>query len=224
MQCHREGGDRGEEVEGSEKVSEGTEVADGTDVPRLPRRRRTPRLLTPTLSPLLPTLTPLKFPSFMPSQMLHEQAEKLKPQWPEMQPGYTVRVHTKVKEAAGEDETEEKERIQIYEGLIIGVHNGHTLSDRSFTVRKVVDGIGVERVFPWASPMIDKIEVKKVAAVRRAKLNFLRGRSGKSARISERFTKADEFQSAVAPEPVVAAAQEATSAEAPTSEGAAEKK
>ena len=118
---------------------------------------------------------------------------------PELKPGYTVRVHQKVQEG-------EKERVQIFEGLVIGVHNGHVPTDRSFTVRKVVDGVGVERVFPWLSPMIEKIEVKKVASVRRAKLNFLRGRAGKGARLSERFTSSDEFAVAVAPEPVKAEA------------------
>lgn len=131
----------------------------------------------------------------MPSQVLHFQAQKLPKDRPVIEPGYTVRVHQKVQEG-------DKERVQIFEGLVIAVHNGHVLTDRSFTVRKVVDGIGVERVFPWLSPVIQKIEVKKVASVRRAKLNFLRGRSGKSARINERFTNADEFQVAVAPTPV----------------------
>ena len=112
-----------------------------------------------------------------------------------MEPGYTVRVHQKVQEG-------DKERVQVFEGLVISVHNGHVMTDRTFTVRKVVDGVGVERIFPWLSPMIEKIEVKKVASVRRAKLNFLRGRSGKSAKISERFTGAGEFQSAIATEPV----------------------
>lgn len=128
------------------------------------------------------------------STIIHEQAKKALLRRPEMKPGYTVRVHQKVQEG-------DKDRIQIFEGLVIAVHNGHTLTDRSFTVRKVVDGVGVERIFPWLSPMIVTIEVKKVAAVRRAKLNFLRGRSGKSARVNERFTSADEFSVAVAPAP-----------------------
>ncbi len=128
----------------------------------------------------------------MTSSLLHTQAEKMKKDWPEMQPGYTVRVHQKVQEG-------DKERVQIFEGLVIAVHNGHTLTDRSFTVRKIVDGVGVERVFPWLSPVIQKIEVKKVAKIRRAKLHFLRGRSGKSARLSERFTNAGEFAVAIAP-------------------------
>jgi large subunit ribosomal protein L19 len=142
-----------------------------------------------------PTIFSSTFLQLMPSQVLHFQAAKLPKDRPVIEPGYTVRVHQKVQEG-------DKERVQIFEGLVIAVHNGHTLTDRSFTVRKVVDGVGVERVFPWLSPIIVKIEVKKVAQVRRAKLNFLRGRSGKSARINERFTNADEFQVAVAPAPV----------------------
>lgn len=123
---------------------------------------------------------------------LREQADKMTVNRPDVQPGYTVRVHTKVQEG-------DKERVQIFEGLVIGVHRGHSPTDCSFTVRKIASGIGVERVFPLHSPNIEKIEVKKVAAVRRAKLNFLRGRTGKSARLSERFTNADEFATAVAP-------------------------
>lgn len=129
---------------------------------------------------------------------LKEQAEKMLLNRPDVQPGYTVRVHTKQMEG-------DKERIQIFEGLVIGVHRGHSPTDCSFTVRKVASGIGVERVFPLHSPNVEKIEVKKVAKVRRAKLNFLRGRAGKSARLSERFTNADEFATAIAPAPVVEA-------------------
>lgn len=133
----------------------------------------------------------------MPSQILHAQADTVPRNHPVLEPGYTVRVHQKVQEG-------DKERVQIFEGLVIAVHNGHTATDRSFTVRKVVDGVGVERVFPWLSPLLVKIEVKKVAKVRRAKLNFLRARSGKSARLSERFTASDEFAGAVAPKPAEA--------------------
>ncbi len=123
---------------------------------------------------------------------LFSQAEKMIIARPDVKPGFTVRVHQKVQEG-------EKERIQIFEGLVIGVHRGHSPSDHNFTVRRIASGVGVERIFPLHSPMIDKIEVKKVAKVRRAKLNFLRGRSGKSARISERFTNAEEFAVAAAP-------------------------
>ncbi|OGJ62750.1 50S ribosomal protein L19 [Candidatus Peribacteria bacterium RIFCSPLOWO2_01_FULL_51_18] len=126
---------------------------------------------------------------------LKEQAEKMTKNRPEIRPGFTVRVHQKVQEG-------DKERIQIFEGLVIGVHRGHSPTDTNFTVRRIASGVGVERVFPLHSPLIEKIEVKKVAEVRRAKLNFLRGRSGKSARISERFTSSEEFSIAAASKPV----------------------
>lgn len=129
------------------------------------------------------------------SSVLHTQAEKMHVERPDIRPGYTVRVHQRVQEG-------EKERVQIFEGLVIGVHAGHTPTDVNFTVRRIVSGVGVEKIFPILSPLIEKIEVKKVAKVRRAKLNFLRGRRGKSARISERFTNADEFAIAAAPAPV----------------------
>lgn len=135
----------------------------------------------------------------MPSRLLHEQAERFERHLPEIRPGYTVRVHERI-----QDEEGGKGRIQIFEGLVIGVHNGHTKTDRTITVRRIASGIGVEKNFPIASPLVEKIEVKKVAKVRRAKLNFLRGRSGKSARLSERFTTAEEFAIAAAPQVEVA--------------------
>ncbi len=96
---------------------------------------------------------------------------------PDMRPGDTVRVHVKVREG-------EKERIQVFEGLIIGQHRGG--SRATFTVRKVSFGQGVERIFPLHSPMIDKIDVVRSARVRRAKLYFLRKLRGKAARMRER--------------------------------------
>lgn len=150
----------------------------------------------------------------MTGSLLREQAEKMMVARPDVRPGYTVRVHQKVQEG-------DKERVQIFEGLVIGVHRGHNATDHSFTVRKVASGVGVERVFALHSPNIEKIEVKKVAKVRRAKLNFLRGRAGKSARLSERFTNADEFSMIVPPaaaaveEEVVAPEAESPKEEAP---------
>ena len=127
----------------------------------------------------------------MTSQTVREQsASQAKPR-PELRPGYTVRVHEKIREG-------EKERIQIFEGLIISMHKGSVPTDSSFTVRRIVSGVGVERVYPLHSAQIVKIEVKKVAKVRRAKLFFLRGRHGKAARLSERFTTAEEFAIAAA--------------------------
>ncbi len=146
----------------------------------------------------------------MPSAILHDQAKTYVRAVPDVAPGYTVRVHERIREG-------DKERVQVFEGVVIGVHNGHTVTDRSFTVRRVVSGIGVEKMFMLHSPMIEKIEVKKVAKVRRAKLFFLRGRQGKSARMIERFTNADEFAVAVAP-----VAEQAKPAEAPAPEVAPE--
>lgn len=133
----------------------------------------------------------------MTSATLHAQAAKYLRKVPAIAPGNTVRVHERIREG-------EKERTQIFEGLIIGIHRGHTPTDASFTVRRVVSGVGVEKVFPMLSPMVEKIDVKKIAKVRRAKLNFLRGRKGKSARMSERFTTSEEFGQAVAAEAAVA--------------------
>ena len=95
---------------------------------------------------------------------------------PDMKSGDTVRVHVKVREG-------DKERIQIFEGVVIGVHRGGTRA--SFTVRKVSFGQGVERIFPLHSPTVDKIEVVRGAKVRLAKLYFLRDLKGKAARMKE---------------------------------------
>ncbi len=152
----------------------------------------------------------------MTKHILHALAAPFARPVPSVKPGYTVRVHEKIQEGG-------KERVQIFEGLVISVHNGHIATDASFTVRRVVSGIGVEKVFPLHSPSIEKIEVKKVANVRRAKLFFLRGRSGKSARLSERFTTEGEFAVAVA-EPITeeqVAEQEAQIIEAPAEEAPA---
>jgi len=95
---------------------------------------------------------------------------------PAMKSGDTVRVHVKVREG-------DKERIQVFEGMVIGMHRGGIRA--SFTVRKVSFGQGVERIFPLHSPVIDKVELVRSARVRRAKLNFLRNLRGKAARMKE---------------------------------------
>jgi large subunit ribosomal protein L19 len=95
---------------------------------------------------------------------------------PALRSGDTVRVHVRVREG-------DKERIQVFEGMVIGMHRGG--SNATFTVRKVSFGQGVERIFPLHSPTIDRIEVVRGAQVRRAKLYFLRELKGKAARMKE---------------------------------------
>ena len=95
---------------------------------------------------------------------------------PAMRAGDTVRVHVKIREG-------DKERIQIFEGVVIGMHRGGARA--TFTVRKVSFGQGVERIFPLHSPTIQKIEVLRSAKVRRAKLYYLRDLKGKAARMRE---------------------------------------
>src|SRR4029079_7906311 len=95
---------------------------------------------------------------------------------PAMRAGDTVRVHVKVREG-------DKERIQMFEGTVIGQHRGG--ASATFTVRKVSFGQGVKRIFPLHSPTIDRIEVLRGAQVRRAKLYFLRDLRGKAARMKE---------------------------------------
>jgi large subunit ribosomal protein L19 len=107
---------------------------------------------------------------------VHES--QLRTDLPAFRPGDTVRVNVKLREAEGE---KEKERIQPFEGVVIK-RRGHT-AGASFTVRRVSFGIGVERIFPLHSPMISSIEVVQQGNVRRAKLYYLRGLKGKSARI-----------------------------------------
>lgn len=94
-------------------------------------------------------------------------------------PGDTIAVHYKIKEG-------ERERIQIFEGVVIAKKGGGLRE--TFTVRKVSYGVGVERIFPLHSPLIEKIKIKRRGKVRRAKLYYLRGRSKKASRIKERTT------------------------------------
>ena len=96
---------------------------------------------------------------------------------PNFAPGDTVKVHVKIKEG-------EKERIQVFQGVVISKRKGTT--NATFTVRKVSYGVGVERIFPMHSPIIDQIEVISRGRVRRAKIYYLRKLRGKAARIRER--------------------------------------
>jgi len=96
---------------------------------------------------------------------------------PSFEPGDTVKVSVKVREG-------EKERLQAFQGVVIRVRHGG--QSANFTVRRVTHGIGVERTFPLHSPMIERVEVVRHGKVRRAKLYYLRGLSGKAARIKEK--------------------------------------
>ncbi|MFZ2907504.1 MAG: 50S ribosomal protein L19 [Cyclobacteriaceae bacterium] len=98
---------------------------------------------------------------------------------PSFKAGDTVNVHVKIKEG-------NKERIQQFQGVVIQ-RRGSNSNGETFTVRKVSNGVGVERIFPTSSPTIDKIEVVKEGKVRRAKLYYMKGRQGKSARIKEKI-------------------------------------
>jgi len=130
-------------------------------------------------------------------QIEAEEVAKLKAgkPTPVFQPGDTLRVNVKIKEG-------ERERVQAFEGVCIA-RAGAGINE-NFTVRKISFGEGVERVFPFLSPMIESIEVKRRGVVRRAKLYYLRDRRGKSARIversqsSKRGSKGDELRSQMA--------------------------
>ena len=97
---------------------------------------------------------------------------------PQVNVGDTVRVHVKVKEGS-------RERIQVFEGTVIAKKHGGI--EETITVRRISYGVGVEKVFPLHSPTIDKIEVVRNGAVRRAKLYYLRGRVGKGAKVKEKL-------------------------------------
>src|SRR5512133_65348 len=108
---------------------------------------------------------------------------------PQLNPGDTVRVHVRVKETSvkeekGRTKETERERVQVFEGVIIGLR-GHGVRS-TMTVRKVSFGQGVERIFPLHAKTIEKIEVVKHAVVRRAKLYFLRELKGKAGRMKEK--------------------------------------
>jgi large subunit ribosomal protein L19 len=112
-------------------------------------------------------------------KVIEQEAASKREAFPSFKAGDTVNVHVKIKEGS-------KERIQQFQGTVIQRKSSGT-NGESFTVRKVSNGVGVERIFPLLSPNLDKIEVLKVGKVRRAKLYYLRGRQGKSARIKEKL-------------------------------------
>ena len=101
----------------------------------------------------------------------------IKEQKPELAIGSTVRVYVKIREG-------ERERVQMFEGFVLKIQNGGL--SQTFTVRKISSGVGVEKTFPMHSPVIEKIEVVKRGSVRRAKLNYMRERTGKAAKIKSK--------------------------------------
>ncbi len=100
---------------------------------------------------------------------------------PDIRPGMTVKVYQRIKEG-------DKERTQMFEGIVLAVGSGTGIG-KTFTVRKVVDGVGVEKVYPLYGSTIEKIVIKKTAKVRRAKLYYLRTAIGKAARLKETMVK-----------------------------------
>ncbi|MGM9536910.1 MAG: 50S ribosomal protein L19 [Candidatus Onthomonas sp.] len=109
-------------------------------------------------------------------KMLDQQ--NLKAETPEIRVGDTVRVHIKIKEGA-------KERIQTFEGTVIAKKHGGV--NETFTVRRISYGVGVEKVFPVHSPLVEKVELVRKGKVRRAKLYYLRDRVGKAAKVKEKL-------------------------------------
>ena len=111
---------------------------------------------------------------------------------PDIKPGHIVKVYQKIVEKKGKDKNLEiKERIQIFEGLVIG-RKGGTGINAAITVRKISDGIGVERIFPLSAPTIEKIELVKIVKTRRAKLNYMRDRIGKATRPKGEIIKQED--------------------------------
>lgn len=138
---------------------------------------------------------------------LLEQFNKLQlKEMPDIKSGYTVKVHQKIKEG-------DKERIQIFEGVVIARKHGKGINS-TITVRKVVDGIGVERIFPVHSPSVEKIEVVKKGKARRSKLYYLRTAKGRKAKLKNK-----EFASVITEEePAELPTQELPATEEPTIE------
>ena len=135
--------------------------------------------------------------------------EQMKNKIPELRIGNTVRVHVRIKEG-------NKERIQVFEGIIIKKQGGGVNS--TFTVRRISYGVGVEKTFLVHSPMIEKVEVVRVGKARRAKLYYLRDRVGKAAKTKEKIGARIETREIVVKEVVPGEAEEVKEVEAPVAE------
>ena len=129
------------------------------------------------------------------SQILQDfGTQSCKASVPDLKPGYLVAVHQKIKEG-------NKERVQVFQGTVIKANAGYGVNDM-FTVRKISEGVGVEKTFPIHSPTIVKIDVVRAHKVRRAKLNYLRNLSGKALRMQEvELDLREKTFTPVAPEP-----------------------
>jgi len=112
-------------------------------------------------------------------KLVEQEFAKARETQPSFKAGDTVNVHVKIKEG-------NKERVQQFQGVVIQ-RRGTGTNGETFTVRKVSNGVGVERIFPIVSPSIDKIELMKQGKVRKAKLYYMKGRQGKAARIKEKI-------------------------------------
>ena len=112
-------------------------------------------------------------------KLVEQEYGKVREVLPAFKPGDTINVHVKIKEG-------NKERVKQFQGTVIQRRKAGT-NGESFTVRKISNGVGVERIFPLVSPTIDKIELIKEGKVRRAKLYYLKGKHGKAARIKEKI-------------------------------------
>ena len=135
---------------------------------------------------------------------------------PKFNVGDTVKVHIKIKEG-------QRERIQVFEGFVLKRQNGGI--NETFTVRRIASGVGVEKTFPLHSPLIEKIELVKRGDVRRAKLNYMRQRTGKSAKIKAKVLTDEQIKAETklkAEEEAKQAAEAAAAAEAEAAEAAEE--
>ncbi len=108
------------------------------------------------------------------------EKEQLNQQAPEFHTGDTVRVHNKIKEG-------NRERVQVFEGTVKKIQGGSNRA--TFTVRKISNGVGVEKTWPLHSPLIEKVEIVRLGKVRRAKLNYLKGLTGKKAKVKEKVVR-----------------------------------
>ena len=121
--------------------------------------------------------------------------EQIKQARDEIRSGDTIKVYQKIRVTSGKDKDKNKEKIQIFEGLVLARKHGKGINS-TITVRKIIAGVGVEKIFPIHSPIIDKIEIVKRGKVRRAKLYYLRTAKGRKARL-----KRKDFTPSVEPEP-----------------------